>query len=74
MQLKIFLDINSYNFFLSQLSHRSMSWTPINTAVLMGRTRIVECDRNEARALLLQAEGFCPAAAASITEALSAPE
>ena len=73
MQLKIFLDINSYEFFLRKLSPRSTGWAPINRAVLMGSTRIVECDRSEANALLVHARDLNSEAVTRITEALCSP-
>jgi hypothetical protein len=70
MQLKIFLDINSYEFFLRHLSLRSRGWAAINRATLLGSTRIVECDSTAANELLIHARESYPAAVTRITEAL----
>jgi hypothetical protein len=69
-QLRIFIDIYSYEFFVNHLSRRSISWDAINTAPLLGRTRVVECDGVEAYELLLRARASCPGAIAMISEAI----
>ena len=68
MQLRIFMDIYSYEFFIEHLSPQSMSWAAINRATLLGRTRVVECDLIEAQELLLCTRKSCPSAIARISE------
>ena len=70
MQLRIFIDIYSYEFFIEHLCPQSMSWAAINRATLLGRTRVVECDLIEAQELLLCARKSCPSAIARISEGI----
>jgi hypothetical protein len=69
-QLRIFLDVDSYEYFIEHLSTFSMSWRSINRASLLGSTRVVECDGIEAHELLLRARESCPGAIARISEAI----
>ena len=70
MQLRIFIDIYSYEFFIEHLCPQSMSWAAINRATLLGRTRVVECDLIEAEELLLCARKSYPSAIPRISEGI----
>jgi len=70
MKLKLFLDKDSYECLLNHLPHQSPSRAAINGAVLLGNTRIVDCDDVEARDLLGKARSECPGAVRRITEAM----
>ena len=70
MKLKLFLDKDSYECLLNHLPHQSPSRAAINGAVLLGNTRIVDCDDVEARDLLSSAQGYCLDAVRGIVQAM----
>ncbi len=65
MQLKIFLDVASYDCL-----RRYLSSDVTNAAVLLGSTLVIDCDDTEARELLLIARSLCPNAVGRIAEAI----
>jgi hypothetical protein len=69
-ELRIFLDLYSFEYLLNRISHRSVGWAALNTARLLGNTRIVECDGIQAHELLLRAREYCPGAIDRIMEAI----
>jgi hypothetical protein len=71
MKLKIFLDTESYRCLTSCLSIAARTRTAILTAVLLGNTRVIDCDDVEARDLLLGTRSECPGAARRIIEAIN---
>jgi hypothetical protein len=70
--LKIFLDSGSYKCLLNHVSHRALSRAVISEAVLLGHTRVIDCDDVEARELFACARSHCPSAVARIAEAIRA--
>jgi hypothetical protein len=70
LKLKIFLDSGSYKCLLNHVSHRALSRAVISEAVLLGHTRVIDCDDVEARDLLVRAQSHCPSAVARIAEAM----
>ena len=72
LKLKIFLDSDSYQCSLSHAAHPALSRTSIIAAVLLGNTRVVDCDDVEARELLACARRHCPDAVTKIAEAIQA--
>jgi hypothetical protein len=44
MRLKIFLDIQSYECLIEHISREAPGRVAINAAVLLGNTRVVDCD------------------------------
>ena len=70
MKLKLFLDKDSYECLLNHLPHQAPSRAAINAAVLLGNTRIVDCDDVEARDLLSSAQGYCLGAVRGIAQAM----
>jgi len=69
MKLKIFLDCDSYECLLKHVPHQAPSRAVISQAVLLGHTRVVECDELEARELLACARSYCSSAIVRIDEA-----
>ena len=72
MKLKLFLDIDSYKCLLKNVPDRAPSRAAISEAVLLGNTRVIDCDDVEARDLLVRARRHCPGAVARIAEAIRA--
>jgi hypothetical protein len=70
MRLKIFLDIQSYECLIEHISREAPGRVAINAAVLLGNTRVVDCDDTEARDLLVGARNHCPGAVRRIIEAM----
>jgi hypothetical protein len=70
MKLKIFLDSDSYECLLNHVPDQAPSRAAICAAVLLGHTRVVDCNDVEARDLLVCARSHCPSAVASIAEAI----
>ena len=71
MKLKIFLDRESYRCLTSCIPIEARTRSAILTAVLLGNTRVVDCDDEEARELLLKTRSECPGAAHRIIEAMN---
>ena len=74
LKLKIFLDGDSFKCLLNHVPRRALSRTAINDAVLLGHTRVIDCDDVEARELFACARSHCPSAVARIAEAIRAAE
>ena len=72
MKLKIFLDNDSYECLVNQVPYQALSRAALDAAVLLGHTRIVDCEDVEARELLAYAVTHCPGAAHRIAEAMRA--
>jgi hypothetical protein len=70
--LKIFLDCSSYECLLKLVAREALSRAAINMAVLLGNTRVVDCDDVEARELLVCATSHCPGAVGRLAEAMRA--
>ena len=70
MKLKIFLDSDSYEWLWSHVPLQALSRAALRQAVLLGHTRVIDCDDVEARDLLSSAQGHCPGAVRGITEAM----
>ena len=70
MKFKIFLDRDSYECLLEHVARDALSREVIHASVLLGNTRVVDCDDVEARDLLDQAQSQCPGAVRRITEAM----
>ena len=49
VKLKIFLDGDSFECLLNHVPRRALSRDAINEAVLLGNTRVIDCDDIEAR-------------------------
>ncbi len=71
MRLKIFLDTESYRCLTRCIPIQARTRAAILTAILLGNTRVVECDDVEARELLLGTRSGCPGAAHRIIEAMN---
>ena len=69
MKLKLFLDNDSYECLLNYVAP-GLSRAAILEAVLLGNTRVVDCDDVEARDLLGKARSECPGGVRRITEAM----
>ena len=74
MEVKIFLDIDSYDCLLKNVPRQAPSRAAINAAVRLGNTMIVECAEAEARALMVIARSRCPSVVASIADAIRSPQ
>ena len=72
MKLKIFLDTDSYKCLLKHVPDQAPSRAAISEAVLLGHTRVVDCNDVEARDLLVYARSHCPDAVDRIAEAMRA--
>jgi hypothetical protein len=72
MKLKLFLDIDSYECMVNQVPHEALSRAALDAAVLLGHTRIVDCEETEARELLAYGVTHCPDAVHRIAEAMRA--
>ena len=72
LKLKIFLDGHSFEWLLNHVPRQALSRDAINAAVLLGNTRVIDCDDVEARDLLVRARSHCPGAVARIAEAIRA--
>ncbi len=72
MKLKLFLDIDSYKCLLKNVPDRAPSRAAISEAVLLGNTRVVDCDEVQARDLLVCARSHCPSAVGRLAEAIRA--
>ena len=70
MNLKIYLDDDSYKCLLKHVSHKALSRAAISDAPLLGHTRVIDCDELEARDLLFNAQSQCPGGVCRITEAM----
>jgi hypothetical protein len=70
MKLKIFLDCASYECLVKHVARQAVCQTVINAAVLLGNTRVMDCDDVQARDLLVRAQSHCPSAVARIAEAM----
>jgi hypothetical protein len=70
MFLKIFLDITSYDCLREHLSSELMLRSCLSAAVMLGNTRVVDCDETQARELLVIARNHCPGAVRKINEAM----
>ena len=71
MKFKIFLDRDSYECLLNYVAP-GLSRAAILEAVLLGNTRVVDCDDVQARELLVCARIHCPGAVDRIAEAFRA--
>ena len=71
MKLKIFLDTESYRCLINCLFMAERTRAAIHTAVLLGNSRVIDCDAEEARELLLGTRSKCPGAAHRIIEAMN---
>jgi hypothetical protein len=71
MKLKLFLDNDSYECLLNHVAP-GLSRAAILEAVLLGNTRVVDCDDHEALELLLCVKSHCPSAVDRIAEAIRA--
>jgi hypothetical protein len=71
MKFKIFLDSDSYECLLNHVAP-GLSRAAIIEAVLLGNTRVVDCDDVQARELLVCARSHCPGAFDRIAEAFRA--
>ncbi len=60
MRLKIFLDTESYRCLTRCIPIEARTRAAILTAVLLGNTRVIDCDDVEARELLLGTRSECP--------------
>ena len=67
--LKIFLDIASYDCLSEHLSSESMLRSSLSAAILLGNTRVVDCDEPQARELVVIARNHCPDAVRKINDA-----
>ena len=70
MSLKIFLDKTSYDCLSEHLSSESMLRSGLCPAILLGNTRVFDCDEMQARELLVIAQNHCPGAVRKIKEAM----
>ena len=70
ISLKIFLDITSYDCLREHLSSELMLRSCLSAAVMLGNTRVVDCDETQARELLVIARNHCPGAVRKINEAI----
>ena len=70
MNLKIFLDGDSYECLLKHVDRQALSRAVIDATVQLGNTRVVDCDDVEARDLLDKARSECSGALRRITEAM----
>jgi|KBSSwiStaDraftv2_1062776.scaffolds.fasta_scaffold92056_1 hypothetical protein len=70
ISLKIFLDITSYDCLREHLSSELMLRSCLSAAVMLGNTRVVDCDETQARELLVIARNHCPGAVRKINEAM----
>ena len=70
ISLKIFLDITSYDSLREHLSSELMLRSCLSAAVMLGNTRVVDCDETQARELLVIARNHCPGAVRKINEAM----
>ena len=71
MSLKIFLDITSYYCLTEHLSSEEMLRSCLSASVmLLGNTRVFDCDEMQAHKLLVIARNHCPAAVRQIKEAM----
>ena len=70
MKLKIFLDSDSYECLLNHVPDQAPGRAAISEAVLLGHTRVVDCDDVEARDLLSSAQGYCLGAVRGIAQAM----
>jgi hypothetical protein len=69
VKLKLFLDSDSYECLLKHVPDQALSRAAISQAVLLGNTRVVECDELEARELLVCARSHYSSAIVRIDEA-----
>ena len=60
MKLKIFLDSDSYEWLWNHVPRQALSRDAINAAVLLGHTRVIDCDDVEARDLFLARKATVP--------------
>ena len=72
MRLKLFLDTDSYECLLNHVPDQAPSRAAICEAVLLGHTRVVDCDDVGARDLLVCAISHCPGAVSRLSEAIRA--
>jgi len=72
LKLKIFLDCASYERLVNYVVRDAVSHAAINAAVLLGNTRVIDCDDVEARDLLVRARSHCPGAVDRLVEAIRA--
>ena len=72
MKLKLFLDTDSYECLLKHVPDQAPSRAAICDAVLLGHTRVMDCDDVEAHDLLVCAISHCPDAVSRLAEALRA--
>jgi hypothetical protein len=72
LEWNIILDIDSYECSLKRVPNQAPSRAALNAAVLLGNTRVVDCDNVEARDLLVYAISPCPSAVGRIAEAIRA--
>ena len=70
--MKIFLDGDGYKCLLKHVPDQAPGRAAISEAVLLGYTRVVDCDDVEARDLLVYARSHCPDAVDRIAEAMRA--
>ena len=71
LKLKIFFDSDCYECLLNHVA-AGLSRAAILEAVLLGNTRVVDCDDAEARELLVCARSHCPGAVGTLAEAIRA--
>jgi hypothetical protein len=72
LKLKIFLDGDGYKCLLKHVPDQAPSRAAISEAVLLGHTRVVDCNDVEARDLLVCARSHCPGAVDRLVEAIRA--
>ena len=70
MSLKIFLDITSYYCLTEHLSSEEIRSCLSASVMLLGNTRVFDCDEMQAHKLLVIARNHCPAAVRQIKEAM----
>jgi len=71
MSLKVYLDIASYHCLWEYLSSEQMLRSCLSKSVmLLGNTRVFECDEMQVRELLVIARNHCPLAVRKIKEAM----
>jgi hypothetical protein len=72
MKLKLFLDRDSYEGLLKHVANEALCRAAILEAVLLGNTRVVDCDDVQARELLVCAINHWPGAIGRLAEAIRA--
>lgn len=70
MILRIFLGSDTFDELRRNVPPVGSCWQRLDEAKLLGNTRIVECDVNDALELLDRAKTACPAAVERISDAI----